>query len=222
MNLTLAPRFSPVFTICLACLGWGFPGAVSSPTLYAAPGLQAELDTRWEERLAALTTPQTLSAAFTEYRHTPLKKKPVVVGGMVRIARNRGLSLSYDTPGAPLVILDEKGLLLRHRDGREQSAPTEAEPDLRLLHALFLFDLEALEQSYTYTLEGDPAASWTLTFSRRPESTSTYRVLTLSGDADGLRGIALVKTPNLRTDIDLAPPALNPGFSPDELTRYFR
>ncbi len=189
--------------------------------LAAAP-YEAALTAPWRERIAALAAPRTLSAAFIEHRHTPLKKKPVTVAGTVRIDRARGLSLAYDQPRAPVVILDARGLLLRHPDGREQTAPPEAETDLRLLHALFAFDLATLEKSYALAPAGDPAAAWTLTFTRLPDSPASYRELVLAGAADRLTAITLAKTPNLRTEITLAAPALDPTFSPKDLARYFR
>jgi hypothetical protein len=182
----------------------------------------AELSAPWRARLADLARPQTLSAPFTERRHTPVKKIPVVVTGTVRIDRARGLSLAYDQKYAPVVILDDRGLLLRHPDGREQTAPPEAENDLRLLHALFAFDLATLEKSYALSPSGSPDGSWALTFTRRPEVTATYRELRLAGDATRLTAITLAKTPNLRTEITVAPAQLNPVFTADELARYFR
>ncbi len=173
-------------------------------------------------RLETLAAPRTLTATFTEHRHTPLKKRPVVVTGTVRIDPARGLSLAYDQPRAPVVILDAQGLLLRHPDGREQAAPPEAEPDLRLLHALFTFDLPALEKSYALAATDSPDGAWTLAFTRLPDSPATYRELTLVGDATRLTAITLLKTPNLHTDITLAPPTLDPLFPPADLARYFR
>lgn len=182
----------------------------------------AELSAPWRTRIAALAKPQTLSAPFTESRSTPLKKRPVVVTGTVRIDRARGLSLSYDQRHAPIVILDARGLLLRHEDGREQSAPPEAETDLRLLHALFALDLATLEKSYALAATDSADGKWTLVFTRREGSTATYRELVLVGTLDRLTGITLAKTPNLRTEITLGEPQIDPVFTAPDLTRYFR
>ncbi|MDF3057375.1 MAG: hypothetical protein K0R17_1590 [Rariglobus sp.] len=182
----------------------------------------AELSDTWRARLVELTKPRTITATFSESRHTPLKRVPVVVTGTVRIYRERGLSLSYDQKHAPLIILDDRGLLLRHPDGREQSAPPEAENDLRLLHALFAFDLVTLEKSYALVASDSPDGAWTLTFTRRPDSNAGYRELILSGNAAHLAAITLAKTPNLKTAITLASPQLNSVFNSDELARYFR
>ena len=188
----------------------------------AADPYAAELTPAVRARLETLARPRTVVGEFTESRHTPLKKKPVVVSGIVRIDRARGLSLAYDQPGSPVVILDENGLLLRRADGREQTAPPEAADDLRLLHALFLFDLATLEKSYALAATGSADGAWTLVFTRRPEVTATYRELTLAGDATRLTRIVLAKTPNLHTDIELKPPQLDLSFAPEDLARYFR
>lgn len=182
----------------------------------------AELNAPWRVRLAELAKPRTLTAAFSEARHTPLKKKPVVVTGTVRIDRARGLSLSYDQKHSPVVILDSQGLLLRREDGREQTAPPEAQNDLRLLHALFAFDLTTLEKSYALTASDTGAGAWTLTFTRRPEAIASYVELTLAGEADRLTAITLAKTPNLRTAITVSPPQIDAGFNDADLVRYFR
>jgi len=190
--------------------------------LCTLPLRSAELSAAWQTRIAALAAPSTLSASFTESRFTPLKKRPIRIEGIVRIARERGLSLAYAQPRAPVVILDERGLLLRHADGRDQSAPPEAETDLRLLHALFAFDLPTLEKSYALTPSESPDGTWSLTFTRRPDVNASYRELTLRGEAHRLTNIRLLKTENLKTEIDLAPPQIDPVFTPEEIARYFR
>ncbi len=195
---------------------------LGAPRLSAAEPYAAALSETARARLAALAAPRTLSAGFSESRFTPLKKRPVVVTGTVRIDRARGLSLAYDQPGAPVVILDEKGLLLRRGDGAGQSAPPEAGPDLRLLHALFAFDLATLEKSYALSAAETPDGGWTFTFVRRPDSDAAYRELVLSGNAARLAFIRLAKTPNLKTEIALDPPVLDPVFGPGELARFFR
>ena len=201
--------------LCVFLLGLGSP-------LFASEPYSGELSPAARTRLQSLSRPLTLLGDFTESRFTPLKKTAVIVTGTVRIDRARGLSLTYAQPRAPVVILDEKGLLLRHPDGREQTAPAEATADLRLLHALFVFDLSTLEKSYALIATENPDHSWALVFTRRPEAVSTYRELTLLGQADRLTRIILAKTPRLRTEIALEPPQLDPRFSPEELTRYFR
>jgi hypothetical protein len=191
----------------------------------AADPYAAELTPAVRARLETLARPRTVVGEFTESRHTPLKKKPVVVSGIVRIVRidrARGLSLAYDQPGSPVVILDENGLLLRRADGREQPAPPEAAADLRLLHALFTFDFATLEKSYALAATESADGAWTLVFTRRPEAAATYRELTLAGDATRLTRIVLAKTPNLHTDIALKPPQLDLSFTPEDLARYFR
>lgn len=182
----------------------------------------AELSETWQTRLAALAHPLTVAGEFTESRFTPLKKRPVVVTGTVRIDRVRGLSLAYAQPRAPVVILDAKGLLLRLADGTERAAPPDAEPDLRLLHALFAFDLATLEKAYSRAEHEAPDGTWSLVFTRLPDSPASYRELTLMGDSTRLTAIYLIKTANLRTEITLAVPVLDPVFTAEDLTRYFR
>jgi len=211
----ILPRILPVLLLALAALA-------ALPDRASAEPYASELTPAARARLENLARPRIVVAEFTESRHTPLKKKPVVVSGIVRIDRSRGLSLAYDQAGSPVVILDEKGLLLRRADGREQPAPPEAADDLRLLHALFVFDLATLEKSYALAATESADGAWTLSFTRRPDVAATYRELTLAGDAAHLTRIVLAKTPNLHTDIDLKPPQLDVTFSSEDLARYFR
>ena len=205
------------FAACLFFSSAHLPAADETP----AP----ELSASWRARLVTFTAPRALVASFTESRTTPLKKKPVRVEGTVRIVPNRGLSLAYAQTLAPVVILDNQGLLLRHPDGREQSAPPEAESGLRLLHALFAFDLPLLEKSYALVTTEKPDATWSLTFTRRPDAdtrNTPYQELGLSGDASRLTGIRLAKTSSQKIEIELGAPQFDPAFTAEELARYFR
>lgn len=196
--------------------------AFSEPAIATAQPYATELPAAVRARLETLARPRTVVADFTESRFTPLKKKPVVVSGILRIDRARGLSLAYEQPGAPVVILDDQGLLLRHADRRDQPAPPEAADDLLLLRALFAFDLATLEKSYAVAATENPDGTWTLVFTRREGSVASYRELALSGDATRLTRLVLAKTPNLHTDVTLESPRLDVSFTPEDLARYFR
>jgi hypothetical protein len=196
-------------------------------TATAAASLDpAALPAAWSTRLAALAPPPALVASFVERRETPLKKIPVTVHGTARLARDHGLSLDYAQPLAPLVILDARGLLLRHPDGRLHTPPPEAAASTRLLHALFTLDFVALAPDYALSGESAPPAeatdAWTLVFTRRPGSTAFYRELGLAGDATRLTRIRLVRAERQITIIELAPPKLRDAFSPQDLARWFR
>jgi hypothetical protein len=213
----------------LACFTFTLVGLTTAVRLPAAaeepPPFAAELSANWRTRLAPFVAPRALVAPFTESRTTPLKKRPVQVEGTVRILPERGLSLAYAQTRAPVVILDAKGLLLRHHDGREQSAPPEAESGLRLLHALLAFDLAALEKSYALVATETPDSGWSLSFTRRPDAApeaAPYLELGLRGDATRLTGIRLAKTPSQKIEIELGVPQFDPTFTPAELARYFR
>lgn len=197
--------------------------------LLAAAALRAEpapldpaaLPPAWQTRLQALSAPAALRVAFTETRGTPLKKKAVVVNGVARLARDRGLSLEYGRDDA-LLILDEQGLLLRRPDGRDQPAPAEAESGVRLLHALFTFDLPTLAKDYAITAEEKTGDAWSLVFERREGSEAYHRRLALAGEATRLTGIQLERDARHRIVIALEPPKISSAFTTEELARYFR
>ena len=222
MNTFPRRRIRPILAAALALGALPLPVPTTAAADAFAPAYTGELSPRWRERLDALAAPAAIEADFTELRHTPLKKKPVELRGVVRLAHGHGLSLAYEEDRAPVVILDEKGLLLRHPDGREQNAPPEAEADLRLLHALFSFDLLTLEKTYALDAAEGADGAWILTFTRRPDAEASYRDLILRGTADQLTGLVLAKTPNLKTEIQLAPPRRLDAFPQETLTRDFR
>jgi hypothetical protein len=207
--MKLLRRLLPAFLLAAAALR-----AEPAPLDPSAPA--------WQTRLQALSAPATLRVAFTETRGTPLKKKAVVVKGVARLARDHGLSLDYARDDAPLLVLDDKGLLLRHSDGRDQAAPAEAEKGVRLLHALFTFDLAALGQDYEIYAEEKNGGAWTLDFIRRPGSDAYHQRLALAGEAARLTGIQLERDARRRIVIALDPPEIDPAFTPEELARYFR
>lgn len=216
----MIPRpLAAALALVLAC-------AFAPPALAApAPLDPAALPPDWSARIAALSAPRALSAPFVETREIPLKKRPVVVEGVVRVVRGRGLSLDYAQPGSPLVILDERGLLLRHPDGRERTPPAEAAESLRLLHALFALDLATLGRAYEISGDAPPApdsGAWSLVFTRRPDAKAHYRELSLSGDAARLTRIRLVRSERQTVAIELGAPRIDPDFSPEDLARWFR
>lgn len=176
----------------------------------------------WQERLRALSAPAAIRAGFTETRGTPLKKKAVVVRGVARLARGRGLSLEYKNDDASILILDEKGLLLRRPDGRDQPAPPQAEAGVRLLHSLFTFDLATLAKDYEISAEEKSGDAWALDFARRDGSEAYHKRLALLGEGSRLTGIQLERDPRHRIVIALDPPEIDPAFTPEELARYFR
>ena len=186
-----------------------------------APLDPAALSSVWKTRLQTLSAPATLRVSFTETRGTPLKKKAVVVRGVARLARDRGLSLEYGRDDA-LLILDAKGLLLRRPGGRDQPAPAEAESGVRLLHALFTFDLPALARDYEIGAEEKSGGTWSLVFVRRDGSDAYHQRLALAGEASRLTGIQLERDARHRMVITLDAPEIDPVFTPEELARYFR
>src|SRR5688572_16321302 len=67
-------------------------------------------DPNWRQLGAALAERVAVEAHFSEQRFFPFRKEPVLVGGMVRIAGQRGLSLEYRTPNRRILIVDAAGM----------------------------------------------------------------------------------------------------------------
>jgi len=83
-----------------------------------APSLRsAEIATRTRHFVATVVAP------FEEHRYFIFRRTPLVLKGMIRISRERGLSLQYTEPDPSILIADSGGLLLRDKDGHTREVP---------------------------------------------------------------------------------------------------
>lgn len=182
----------------------------------------AALPASWQTRAAEFAAPRNRVAPFVEIREVPLKKQPVVLDGVARLAPGRGLSLAYDDARSPLVIVDAQGLLLRYPDGRVRNPPAEAAAAASLIHALLAFDLTLLARDYALSGEEQPDGDWRLLLARRPGSEAPHRELEIAGNARRPTRLRLVRAERHVVTLDLGPPEAETAFTPEELARWFR
>lgn len=178
----------------------------------------------WRELFAELSQPKNRFSRFEERRHFPFREQPVLLQGEIRIVPKRGLSLSYGGAKPHVIIIDEKGVLMRDERGRERSAPDDgrARAATAALAAILRFDLAALEQDFVIHGVRDQA-QWTLGFaSRDPAFADLLGAIVVQGRDATVERIEMVKSEQQRIEILLKNSQADVIFPMDVLQRFFR
>ncbi|MEO5957575.1 MAG: outer membrane lipoprotein carrier protein LolA [Opitutaceae bacterium] len=193
---------------------------VSPETLLADPARNPA----WTELFAQLAPDKTRQSSFEERRYFPFRKTPVVLKGEIRIVPELGLSLRYLEPEARVLIVDDKGVLMRESDGRERAPPADsrAQAVTSALVNVLRFDLAALQKSFA--LHGRRTGdTWALAFvSQDTELAATIGTLTVSGEGGRLTKIEMIKSPTQRIEILIGETKENVLFTGDTIKRFFR
>jgi hypothetical protein len=171
-----------------------------------------------------LGQPKNRFSRFEERRYFPFRDKPIVLQGEIRIIPQRGLSLSYAGPKPYVVIVDEKGVLMRDENGRERSAPDDsrARAATSALSHILRFDLAALEKEFVIHGLRD-GEEWTLGFEPRdPTLASLLGTVVVHGRQTALDRIEMVKTDQQRIEILINHTEADVIFSIDVLQHFFR
>lgn len=182
-------------------------------------------DPAWRDlREAFARGPATGVSDFEERRWFAFKKTPTVLHGVARVSAQRGLSLAYAGPPPRIVIVDDRGLLLRE-EGRDSVPPADARAGAAngvLLH-LLRFDLRALAEEFEIAGERTGAA-WRLTLLPRTEALRrTLGEIAVAGEDTDVRRIELRRSATQRVEILIAPPRLSGvPFTAEELRLFFR
>ncbi|HEY3757264.1 MAG TPA: glycosyltransferase [Opitutaceae bacterium] len=185
----------------------------------------SDRDPVWTALFESLAAGGDRTASFIEHRYFPFRSAPIELTGEVRISPVHGFSVAYQTPEARTLIVDDRGLLLRDRRGRDQREPDD--PRLRAavdaMVGILRFDLPALER--TYVLHGSRAGNaWRLSFLPRPESSvpGGFQALVLDGEGSQPSEVELIRSASQRITISLANEQRVAAFSPSDLRAYFR
>jgi hypothetical protein len=148
----------------------------------------------------------------------------VILLGDIRIVPDRGLSLGYAGPKAHVIIIDQKGVLMRDENGRERSAPDDnrARMATSALSHILRFELAALEKEFV--LHGlRNGEEWTLGFVPRDKSfADLLGSIDVHGKGDALDRIDMIKSEKQRIEIAITNARADVIFPPDVLQRFFR
>ncbi len=129
-------------------------------------------DPAWTALFAKLSASKTRQSQFEERRYFPFRSTPVVLKGEIRIAPERGLSLRYLEPDRRILIVDDKGALMRDDEGRERAAPSDsrAQAVTAALVNVLRFDLPALQKSFVMYGRHEGSALGTRLCAARPRA----------------------------------------------------
>ena len=193
---------------------------LSDSTVLTDPAKSPE----WRDLFAALGKPRNRVSRFEERRYFPFREKPVVLQGEIRIVPDRGLSLSYLGAKPHVIIIDQKGVLMRDERGRERAAPDDdrARAATSALSHILRFDLVALEKEFVVhgIRNGD---DWTLGFvSRDPAFSNLLGSVIVHGKEAELSRIDMIKSPQQRIEILITSTMADVIFPEDVLQRFFR
>src|SRR5690349_7771410 len=154
-------------------------------------------DPAWRDLITQLAPNKARQSKFEELRYFPFRKTPTVLRGEIRIVPELGLSLRYLEPEPRLLIVDQKGLLMRDENGGDRAAPSDSRAQAAtsaLVHVL-RFDLQALQKDFEVhgRREGQ---TWSLGFvPRDPSFANLLGNLTVSGEGAVLKKIEMIKSP---------------------------
>lgn len=196
--------------------------AATEPLVVPANRLEAG-GGAWADLRDELARRGDTTADFIEHRFFPFKKEPVELRGEARVAPARGLSLHYTTPEDLIVILDDKGVLMRAPAGEKAppADPRAAAAQEALRHVLRL-DFAALEQDFALYGRREGAA-WSLALVARTDALRrSVGQLNVAGEGGAIRHIEIRRSARQAVIIALAAPRASAPFTPEEVRRYFR
>jgi hypothetical protein len=190
----------------------------------ADPGPDPSTSAQWRPLLEALAARPAVVAPFTERRFFRFRREPVVLRGVLRVSKERGLSLQYTEPEPSVVIADATGILLRGADGRERSldAGSREAGSLAPLLPILRFDLSALSPSFE--IRGRRAGdAWSIDFvPRDPSLAASLGEIKVGGDGPEVRRLELRRSASQRVEIEVGPALAGSTIGPADLRRFFR
>jgi outer membrane lipoprotein-sorting protein len=202
------------------------PADAAAPVEATARNLIADPvnDPAWKETFARLAPQKTRRSKFEERRIFPFRTTPIVLTGEIRLSPDRGLSLNYLGDKPQIVIVDEKGVLMRDEHSQQRSAPADPRADAATaaLFQVLHFDLPALAKNFIIhgRREGEV---WFLGFEPRDAAVSgLIGSIIVQGVAGRVDQISIVKSEKQRIEISIKDTQEDVAFSPDELKRFFR
>jgi hypothetical protein len=215
----------PCALIPAILIAWTIPPAAAGEIVTESNRLTpGSLSTAWTGLLADLVQSGSLTARFTENRHLPFKKIPVVFTGEMRLSPERGLSLHYLTPQERILVLDQQGLLLRDENGRTRDLASEprAQATIAALMHVLRFDLGELAKQFDlYGRQADDR--WVIALEpKTSELASTIGRLVVSGTRAQVEKIEMRKSAVLSIEILISDVRKDAVFKTEDLARFYR
>ena len=196
----------------------------ADPFTEAIPSPEIKLQNKLAELEASVASSMVREIDFREERTFPFRRKPIELTGIVRLWKERGISIEYPEDKT-ILILDDLGVLMRKiaDDGsfKERSSGLGDGAMASLLKAALGFDKAELEQLFFLTWYED-AEEWSIVMTPRIEQENTIEQVTMSGQALLISKIELGFSGRKKITIIPKDEQINDGFSLEEQKKYFR
>lgn len=204
----------------------GVTAALAAPKEIPASKVIADpaQDPVWRELFDQLAPQKTRHSKFEERRIFPFRTTPVVLKGEIRLSPAHGLSLNYLGAKLQIVIVDQKGVLMRDERGRERAAPADSRADAATsaLFQILRFDLPALAKTFIIHGRRDGDA-WTLGFEPRDAALAgLLGSVVVQGENARVDRINMIKSEKQRIEISISETKDDVRFTLEELKRFFR
>jgi hypothetical protein len=186
--------------------------------------LTAGTEGEWRPLIDVLAAKGTVAAPFTERRFFPFRREALVLTGVLRISRERGLSLQYVDPDPNILIADSAGLLLRDGRGRSRAVPSDSrESDaVASLLPIMRFDMAALYPRFAVRAFRN-GADWRFEFTPRDSGAAeAFGAITVGGTGTDVRHLEFKRSSTQRIEIEVGATRTGAPFSTAELKQFFR
>lgn len=181
-------------------------------------------DADWLPLFAELGAKRVVASTFIEHRWFPFKKIPVELKGVMRLSPGLGISLGYTEPEARVIVIDDKGLLLREANGRQREIPVDPSTPgaSTALLPILNFDWRQLDHSFL-VYAARSGSDWRLDFvPRDPQLANMLGRITALGDGNVMRQLEFRRSAMQRVEIFIGETKLGVELTPEEKRRFFR
>jgi hypothetical protein len=216
-----------IFLLVVGSLSGWAQAPATGPAALTEPGDRLLVDgddPTWRPLLEALAAKGSIEAEFTEQRWFSFRRDPVVLTGEIRRSPELGLSLRYLEPDEKMMIVDDRGIVLRNARGWSRQlkpggrAPNSGEVLLRVLR----FDWAGLSRDFAVQAARNED-SWRFDFvPLTDEFAGSVGTITVWGQGEAVTQLEMNPTDGPRIEILIGRSREDVTFTPDEVKKFFR
>jgi len=227
-HLDLKSRILGIAALLVAAMAVSHALRAALPDDIVSPEHRLTLagDSSWRALFQTLASQGGIHSQFEELRFMPIRKRPIVLTGEMRLSPDRGLSLHYLTPEESCVMIDAGGIAVRDSKGRVHDIGSDprARGATGTLLQVLRFDTTVLERDFIIYGARDGIA-WRVVFEPKPEAAardiSLGRII-VHGQEDAVLLIELRRSDRQRIEIHVGTTRTGLTFTPAELSAWFR
>jgi hypothetical protein len=213
--------------VCGAVSGWAQTPATEPAAQLDQQGerlLVGGEDAAWTPLMSALAAKGSIEAAFTEQRWFSFRRDPIELSGEIRRDPELGLSLRYLAPEEKMMIIDDRGIVLRNARGWSRTlqpdarAPNSGEVLLRVLR----FDWAGLARDFAVHAARS-GGNWRFDFVPLAEAfAGQVGTITVRGRDEVVTHLTMNPAEGPRIEIEVGSTREDVTFTPEERRKYFR